>query len=47
MCVYQGVNVHFSENLACFVFLNTRFEIHPFALLLTKIFISIKLIHLI
>ena len=31
---YQGVrNVRFSENLACFVFLNTRFKIQPFALL--------------
>ena len=34
---YQGVkNVRFSENFACFIFLNTRFEIHPFALLPTK-----------
>ena len=31
---YQGVrNFRFSENLACFVFLNTRFKIQPFALL--------------
>ena len=31
---YQGVrNGRFSENLACFVFLNTRFKIQPFALL--------------
>ena len=30
-------NVHFSEKLACFgFFLNTRFEIRPFALLPTK-----------
>ena len=28
-------NVRFSENMACFVFLNTRFEIRPFALLST------------
>ena len=33
-CVYQGVrNVCFSENLACFVFLNHRFDIRPFGLL--------------
>ena len=32
--VYQGVrNVRFSENLACFVFLNHRFDIRPFGLL--------------
>ena len=36
-CAYEGErNVRFSENLACFVFLNTHFEIHPFALLSTK-----------
>ena len=33
MCAYQGViNVRLSENLALFSW-NTRFEIHPFALL--------------
>ena len=35
-CAYQEVrNYRFSENLACFVFLNVRFEIRPFALLPT------------
>ena len=35
-CTYQGVrNVCFSQDLACFVFLKPRFEIRPFALLLT------------
>ena len=37
-CAYQGLrNVCFSGNLTCFVFFfcNTRFEIHPFALLPT------------
>ena len=34
MCAYQGVrNIHFSENLASFVFWNTCFEIRPFSLL--------------
>ena len=33
---YQGVrNVRFSENSACFVYLKTRFEIHPLVLLPT------------
>ena len=33
-CAYQGLrNVRFSENLACFVFLKTHFEIRPFTLL--------------
>ena len=37
MCAYQGLrNVRFSENLTCFVFLKTRFEIHPCALLPVK-----------
>ena len=36
-CAYQGVkNVDFSENLVCFVFFNTCFEICPFALLPTN-----------
>ena len=36
---YQGVrNVRFLENLACFVFLNTRFEIRPFAFLPTILY---------
>ena len=36
-CAYQGVrNVRFSENLACFVFLEHPIEIRPFALLLTN-----------
>ena len=36
-CAYQGVRkVRFSENLACFVFLKTRFEIRLFAILPTK-----------
>ena len=35
-CAYQEVrNYRFSENLTCFVFLNVRFEIRPFALLPT------------
>ena len=43
-CAYQGVrNVHFSENLSCFVFLKTHFEIHPFALLPTVLSGVIKL----
>ena len=38
VCVRRGVgNVRFSENMACFIFLNTRFEIRPFALLSTII----------
>ena len=37
MCAYQGVrNIRFSENLTCFVFLKTRFEIRHFVLLQTK-----------
>ena len=36
-CAYQGErNVSFSENLACFVFINTHFEIHLFVLLPTN-----------
>ena len=36
-CAYQGVKpVRFSENLACFVFLKTHFEVRPFALLPSK-----------
>ena len=32
----RSKNHRFSENLACFVFLNTRFKIRPFALLPTN-----------
>ena len=36
-CAYQGVrNVRFSGNLTCFVFLKTRFEIYPVAVLPTN-----------
>ena len=43
-CAYQGVrNVRFSENLSCFVFLKTHFEINPFALLPTVLSGVIKL----
>ena len=35
-CAYQGVrNVRFSENLMCFIFLKTRFEIRRFVILPT------------
>ena len=37
ICAYQGVrNDRFSENLTCFAFLYTCFEIRPFALLPTS-----------
>ena len=41
-CAYQGVrNVCFSEILACFAFLNTRFESRPFALIPTIKFMKV------
>ena len=43
-CAYQGLRkVRFSENLAYFVFLKTRFEVHPFGLLPTNNWKNLKL----